>query len=62
MKKIIALFAVVLVTGCSSIGMGGNSTTTSGRSDMSNSHSSGYSMDREPVIKNNGNLSLYHGG
>lgn len=62
MKKIVSLLAVVLVTGCSSMGMGGNSTTTSGRSDMSSTHSSGYSIDREPVIKSNGNLSLYHGG
>lgn len=62
MKKIIAVLAVVLVTGCSSMGMGGNSTTTSGRSDMGTTHSSGYSMDREPVIKSNGHLNLYHGG
>lgn len=44
------------------MGMGGNSETTSGRSDMGTTHSSGYSMDREPVIKSNGHLNLYHGG
>lgn len=61
MKKMIAVLAVVMVTGCSSMGMGGGSTATSGRSDMGSMQSSG-SMDREPVIKSNGNLSLYHGG
>lgn len=62
MKKIVALLAVVLVTGCSSMGMGGGSAATSGASGKGATQSSLYSMDREPVIKNNGNLSLYHGG
>lgn len=61
MTKIIAVLAVVLVTGCSSMGMGGSSNATSGRSDMRGIQSSG-NMDRDPVIKSNGNLSLYHGG
>ncbi|MBV0882177.1 hypothetical protein KTQ42_23155 [Noviherbaspirillum sp. L7-7A] len=62
MQKIMVVLAVLLVTGCSSMGMGGSSNATSGRSDMNMTRSSGYSTDREPVIKSNGNLSLYHGG
>ncbi len=60
MKKIIAVLAVVLVTGCSSMGTG-RSDTTAGGSNMRGTQSSG-SMDRDAVIKSNGNLSLYHGG
>lgn len=63
MKKIVAVLAIVLVTGCSSIGFGGGANATSGRSDMRGTQASGSgSMDREPVIKSNGHLSLYHGG
>ena len=62
MKNIVAVLAVVMVTGCSSFGMGGGSTTTSGRSGTGMTQSPSYSMDREPVIKSNGQLSLHHGG
>lgn len=62
MKNICTILAIVLITGCSSMGMGGGWGTTSGRSNMGTTQSSSYSMDREPVIKRNGHLSLYHGG
>ena len=62
MKNIIAISAVLLVTGCSSLGLGSGTNTTSARSTMGATDASSYSIDREPVIKKDGRLSLYHGG
>jgi hypothetical protein len=58
MKKITAVLIVMLVTGCTGMGMG--STATSGRSDMRAGQTS--SMNNHSVIDGNGQLTLHHGG
>ena len=62
MKKVAAVLLVMVMAGCSSMGM-----SSSGRSGMSNmgsgmSGSTGPSVNQNPVINSNGGLNLYHGG
>jgi hypothetical protein len=60
MKKIAAVLLVMLMAGCSGMGM-----NSSGRSSMGNTRSSdsGYGIDnRNSVIDPNGQLNIYHGG
>jgi len=60
MKKIAAVLLVMVMAGCSSMGM-----NTSGRSGMSGTGSggSGYGIDnRNSVLDPNGQLNIYHGG
>jgi uncharacterized protein YceK len=58
MKKITAVLIVMLITGCT--GMGMDSSPTSGRSDMRAGQMS--SMGNHSVIDDNGQLTLHHGG
>jgi hypothetical protein len=60
MKKIAAVLLVMVMAGCSSMGM-----SSSGRSGMGStgSRGSGYGLDnRGSVIDPNGQLNIYHGG
>lgn len=58
MKKITAVLIVMLIAGCTGMGMG--ATTTSGRSDMRTGQTS--STNNHSVIDDNGQLTLHHGG
>jgi uncharacterized protein YceK len=60
MKKIAAVLLVMVMAGCSSMGM-----NSSGRSGMESTRSggSGYGLDnRGSVTDPNGQLNIYHGG
>lgn len=58
MKKIAAVLLVMVMAGCSSMGM-----SSSGRSGMSSmGGSTGPSVNQNPVIDSNGSLNIYHGG
>ena len=60
MKKITAVLIVMLITGCTGMGMGMGSPATSGRSDMRAGQMS--SMGNHSVIDDNGQLTPHHGG
>jgi uncharacterized protein YceK len=61
MKRIAAVLLVMVMAGCSSMGM-----NSSGSSGMSNTGSGmgrmGPGVNQNPVIDPNGNLNIYHGG
>jgi len=60
MKKIAAVLLVMVMAGCSSMGM-----NSSGRSGMSGAGASGkgYGLEnRNSVLDPNGQLNIYHGG
>jgi len=60
MKKIAAVLLAVAMAGCSSMSM--NSSGSSSMSSTGSGGSMGASVNQNPVIAPNGNLSLYHGG
>lgn len=62
MKKIAAVLLVMMVAGCS--GMGMNSSGSSGMSNTGSGmgRSMGPGVNQNPVIDSNGNLNIYHGG
>jgi len=60
MKKIAAVLMVVAMAGCSSMRM--NSSGSSSMSSTGSGGSMGASVNQNPVIAPNGDLSLYHGG
>lgn len=62
MKKIAAILLVMVMAGCS--GMGGGYSGSSGMSSTGSGmgRSMGTSVNQNPVINSNGDLSLYHGG
>ena len=61
MKSILAAAFVLAITGCSSMGMSGSSSSgTTSRSDMQMGKTA--SKGNNAVIDTSGNLTLYHGG
>lgn len=61
MKKIAAILMMVAMAGCSSMGMG--SSGGSGMSSMgSGMGARGPSVNQNPVLDQNGDLNIYHGG
>lgn len=62
MKKIAAVLLVVVMAGCSSMGM--NSSGSSGMSNTGSGmgRSMGPGVNHNPVIDSDGSLNIYHGG
>lgn len=62
MKKIAAVLMVFAMVGCSNMGMQSSGGSGMSRMDSGMGGARGPSVNQNPVLDSNGNLSIYHGG